>query len=187
MGLISKIVQLSSVSSDALEWLSENMESFHFKKNEIILKEASICRYLYYLNTGMIGGYTQTEDKKICNWISIEEDFATSYYSFISRKTSYETIVCIEDSQTQAISYTNLHQLYQLFPETERVGRLILEDYYSRLEERLISIQFKSAKERYQLLCEQRPELIKRAPLGLIAGYLGINQETLSRIRAGQH
>lgn len=187
MELISKIVSLSLISSNATEWLSENMESFSFRKNEIVFKEGSICRYLYYINEGMIGGYTQTEDKKICNWLSIENDFATSYYSFISRKASYETIVCLEDSQTQAISYTKLHQLYQLFPETERIGRLILEEYYSRLEERLISIQFKSAKERYQLLCEQRPELIKRAPLGLIAGYLGINQETLSRIRAGQH
>jgi len=71
-----------------------------------------------------------------------------------------------------------------LFPETERAGRLILEEYYARLEERLISIQFKSAKERYLTLLKNRPEIIQRAPLGRIASYLGMKQETLSRIRA---
>ena len=86
----------------------------------------------------------------------------------------------------QAISYEKINTLYKLFPESERAGRLILEDYYSRLEERLISIQFKSAKERYDTLFEKRSEIIKRAPLGRIATYLGMKQETLSRIRAGK-
>ena len=84
----------------------------------------------------------------------------------------------------QAVSYALLNKVYELFPETERAGRLILEDYYLRLEERMLSIQFKSAKERYTLFSQKRPELIRRAPLGCIASYLGITQETLSRIRA---
>jgi CRP-like cAMP-binding protein len=76
--------------------------------------------------------------------------------------------------------------MYLKFPASERTGRLILEDYYARLEERLISLQFKSAKERYAQLLEKRSDIILRAPLGRIASYLGMKQETLSRIRAGK-
>ncbi|MBL7931953.1 MAG: Crp/Fnr family transcriptional regulator [Bacteroidia bacterium] len=129
-------------------------------------------------------GYYILDNKEVSNWLATEEHFCTSYYSFIARTSSYETIECLEKCEVEAISYSTLHKVYSLFPETERAGRLILEDYYSRLEERMISLQFKSAKERYDVLFKTRPELLKRAPLGTIASYLGMTQETLSRIRA---
>lgn len=186
MGLISKIQQLTSVSEEATEWLAKHLEEFSFRKNNIVLREGQICHYLYFINFGMAAAYTNSSEQEICNWISLEQEFATSYYSFLSRKASHETIICLESCEMEAISYSNLHHLFSLFPETERAGRLILEEYYIRLEERLISIQFKSAKERYQLLSEQRPEIIKRAPLGKVATYLGMKQETLSRIRSAK-
>lgn len=184
MGLVSKVTQLASLSPAAIEWLGEHLEQFSFKKGDILLKPGKVCQYLYYVNSGMLGGYTLVNEQEICNWISVENDFATSFYSFISLQPSAETIESFENSQVQAISYHTLHELYRLFPESERAGRLILEEYYMRLEERLLSIQFKQARERYQLLHGSRPELIRRAPLGRVATYLGMKQETLSRIRA---
>jgi len=56
--------------------------------------------------------------------------------------------------------------------------------YYIDLEERFLNIQFKTAKDRYQNLLEKNPSLLQRASLGQIATYLGITQETLSRVRA---
>ncbi len=55
--------------------------------------------------------------------------------------------------------------------------------YYIRLEERFVNAQFKSALERYQNLLSQTPHILERVPLGYIASYLGISQETLSRVR----
>lgn len=184
MALVNKLLQLTSLSAEAVNWLSSNLEEFTFKKNQIWLQEGKTCNYLYYINKGIAGGFYRLQEQEVCNWIAMENDFATSYYSFISRQASYEIIECYEDTQVQAISYPKLNEMYRLFPETERAGRLILEDYYSRLEERLISIQFKPAKERYDTLLKKRPEMLLRAPLGRIATYLGMKQETLSRIRA---
>ena len=184
MGLVSKIAALTGLSAEAEHWLSEHLEESAYRKNEEVLREGKTCQYLYYVRSGMLGGYYLHDDKQICNWISVEHEFATSYYSFISRKPSHETIVSMEDTTVQQISYERMTELYQRFPETERAGRLILEEYYMRLEERLISIQFKSARERYTHFAATRPELVKRAPLGWIASYLGMSQETLSRIRA---
>lgn len=184
MPLIKKLQDLSPLSAEALQWISSNLEEFTFKKNHIWLPEGKTCNYLYYINKGIAGGFYRMQEQEVCNWIALENDFATSYYSFISRQASYEIIECYEDTQVQAISSAKLNEMYRLFPETERAGRLILEEYYSRLEERLISIQFKSAKERYNQLLKNRPGIIQRAPLGRIATYLGMKQETLSRIRA---
>ncbi len=58
------------------------------------------------------------------------------------------------------------------------------EKYYIRLEERFVKSQFRTAAERYALLLEQSPHIVERVPLGHIASYLGISQETLSRVRA---
>lgn len=185
MGLISKIAQLTHLSESTEEWLRSHIEEDVFKKNEEVLREGKVCNNLYYVRSGMLAGCYLSDDKQVCNWISVEHEFATSYYSFISRKPSYETILSMEDTHVQYISFTKLQELYKLFPETEKAGRLILEEYYLRLEERLISIQFKSAKERYEHLYNNRPEMVKRAPLGRIASYLGMSQETLSRIRSG--
>ena len=64
------------------------------------------------------------------------------------------------------------------------IGRLFTEKYYIRLEERVMSLQFQTAQERYNQIIKTNPRLIQRATLGHIASYLGITQETLSRIRA---
>lgn len=184
MSLVSKIQTLTGLSPEAAARLNQSLEDFSFKKNETVLQEGKVCNYLYYINKGMLSGHYHLQDHEVCNWLGIENDFATSYYSFITRRPSPEIITSIENTSVQAISFAKLHEIYHLFPETERAGRLILEEYYARLEERLISIQFKSAKERYLTLLKNRPEIIQRAPLGRIASYLGMKQETLSRIRA---
>ena len=186
MNLVTKINTLSKLTEAAVMWIEKNKVEMSFKKNETILEFQQTSQYLFYINSGMACGYYLQNGEEVCSWIASEGEFATSYYSFISRKKSYESISAIEDCLVEAISYNTLHEMYEKFPETERSGRLLLEDYYARLEERLHSLQYSSSKERYETLCQNRPHLIQRAPLGRIASYLGMKQETLSRIRGGK-
>jgi CRP-like cAMP-binding protein len=83
-----------------------------------------------------------------------------------------------------AITKNDLNVLLENFPEIERVLRLAYEKYYIRLEERFVNAQFKTAAERYEQLLQQAPHIAERVPLGYIASYLGVSQETLSRIRS---
>lgn len=188
MGLVSKIATLTHLSPDGAAWLEEHLDERTFKKNQVILREHQVSNYLYYVKKGLLCGYyhqnAREESKEICSWMALEDDLATSYYSFISRKPSYETIESLEATTVQVLSYAKMQELYQLFPETEKAGRMILEEYYSRIEERLYAIRFKTSQERYKTFVETRPKLITRAPLGRVASYLGMTQETLSRVRA---
>lgn len=182
--LLSKINELVSLSPEAVEWIENHIDTFHYKKNDIVLAPGKTCHYIYFLHSGILCGTYNHEENEICSWISIENEFATSYYSFIQQCPSYESIECMEACVLEGITFDAVQKMYTLFPETERLGRLVLEDYYTRLEERLISIKFKSTKERYTQLMAKKPELILRMPLGRIASYLGMKQETLSRIRS---
>lgn len=104
-------------------------------------------------------------------------------YSFISQKPSFEIIEVMENSILYCIDYEQLQNLYKTYPDLNRIGRLLSEKYYIELEERVLSLQFKTAEERYRHIVENKPALLQKASLGQISSYLGISQETLSRIR----
>jgi CRP-like cAMP-binding protein len=102
----------------------------------------------------------------------------------LTKKPSIENIQLIEDCTLWAIQYDNLQKLYNQYAEIERLGRIMHERYYVMLEERFVSNHFKEARERYENLVAHSPHILQRIPLGYIASYLGITQETLSRIRS---
>jgi CRP-like cAMP-binding protein len=181
LAYISSIIDISKSLECEINSLSKKIK---FPKGKSIVDISERCNNLYFIEKGLVRGYYFDEAKEITNWFAREGEFATSFYSFIAKKASLETIQALEDCQLVQLSYTSLQNLYIKFPETERIGRIITENYYIKLEERILNIQFKTAKERYDKLVSSNPSLLQRASLGQIASYLGITQETLSRIRA---
>ena len=178
---LSTIISVSKVLETEIKNMSKKVE---FQKGSVIINMNERCENLYFIERGLLRGYYFDEGKEITNWFAEESEFATSFYSFIANKPSSEIIQALEDCELIELSHSSLQKLYTKFQETERIGRIITENYYIKLEERILSLQFKTAKERYQKLFTSRPSLLQRASLGQIASYLGITQETLSRIRA---
>lgn len=181
--LLKHLSSLINVSDELNEKLNQSVKTIELDKGDILISNNERCSNLYFINRGMIRGYYYLDGKEITSWFAQENEFATCFYAFITKSNSFETIQAIESCSLIEISYEALQNLYSKFPETEHVGRIITENYYIKLEERLLNIQFKSAKERYENLLKTKPTLIQRAALGQIASYLGITQETLSRIR----
>ena len=98
-------------------------------------------------------------------------------------KPSIENIQFLEDSTLYYISSNDLNELYKVSLQMNIIGRKMAEEYCKILEERSFSLQTHSAEERYNDFLKREPEAILRISLGHIASYLGISQETLSRIR----
>ena len=153
------------------------------EKGRYLLRAGERCSDITFVEQGLVRGFWIDGDKEITTWMAIDGQFASSFLSFVTRTPSTESIVAVEPAVVVQIAYDDVQQLYLRFPETERMGRLITENYYIRLDTRFQGIQFKTARERYQQLLDTNPELVQRAPLGYIASWLGITQETLSRIR----
>ena len=163
--------------------MEEHFEQIILAKNKPLVTEGKICRQLYFLEQGALRGYYTLEGKEITHWFAFEQDFVTSFHSFITGQPAVENIQLLEGSILWAISKESLTRLLNQYHEIERLLRIVYEKYYIRLEERFVNAQFKTATERYQNLLQQTPYIIERVPLGYIASYLGISQETLSRIR----
>jgi CRP-like cAMP-binding protein len=153
-------------------------------KNELLISAGKVCRHLYFLQQGAARGLYHSEEKEITHWFAFEHDFVISFHSFITGQPAVENIQLLEGSILWSISKEKLLQLFNEHHEIERLVRIAYEKYYIRLEERFVNAQFKTASERYTDLVQQMPHIIERVPLGYIASYLGISQETLSRIRS---
>lgn len=167
----------------AIESISKHLE---FPKKHILLKKGNVCQYLYYIEKGLARNYFEDEDKELTNDISIDGDLLVSFSSFISRKPSLETIELLEDTTLYAIHFDDLQMLYKKFPSMERIGRMIAEHYYNSLALKNYRLKFSNSTERYEGLFQSKIEIVKRAPIGIIASYLGMSIETLSRIRSKQ-
>jgi len=176
--------QLLPLSTALKEDLSAKLVVRKAEKGEILIAEGKVCNQLFFIRKGCLRGFHYQNGKEITLWFGFENDFATSTYSFVSQKAGYENIEIIEESILYAITYEDLNTIYRLHPEFNYAGRLLTEKYYLDLMERTLRLQYQTAKENYLQLITTHPHILKRASLGHIASYLGISQETLSRIRA---
>ncbi len=182
--LLTHITRYHRLSAEAEKALQECFTEITLNKNELLLTQGNVCRHLYFLQKGALRGFYNLDGKEITHWFGFENDFVTSFHSFITGEPSVENIQLVESCILWAIAKETLADLFNRHHDIERLVRIIYEKYYIRLEERYVNAQFKSAKERYEELILQSPHILERVPLGFIASYLGISQETLSRIRS---
>jgi len=181
--LLSNISLHFQIPPGAQEALEQLFVQKFFKKNDLLIEDGQVCRHLYFLEQGCIRGFYNIDGKDISQWFGFENDFVTSFRSFITKTASREYIQVVEDSVLWSVSKEQLEELLHQYPELEKMVRLIYEQYYIRLEERYSNAHFKAAAERYDDLLKNSPHILQRIPLGYIASYLGISAETLSRIR----
>jgi CRP-like cAMP-binding protein len=182
--LFRHIASYATLTPNAIAALESSFTKMMVAKNDFLLTEGKVCKHLYFIESGALRGYYWLDGKEITYWFGFENDFVTSLYSFTTGQPAVENIQLVEGSIVWSISKDTLHQLCNEYHEIESVLRLVYEQYYLRLEERFVNAQFKTAKDLYLQLVQQQPHIIERIPLGYIAAYLGISQETLSRIRS---
>lgn len=170
--------------TDLLTDFQKIMKKASFLKNELLHKEGEICNHLFLIEKGITRAFYYKDGKDITAHFAVENGTTTAIDSFIQRKNSRYNIEVLENSEIISISHQDLHQLLQEKPHYEKYVRIFLEQIYIDLAERIEDLLFHSAKERYDKLVKNTPSLLQRVNLKHIASFIGITQETLSRIRA---
>ncbi|WP_420321370.1 Crp/Fnr family transcriptional regulator [Flagellimonas sp.] len=169
-----------------LEMVSEifdRMEKLKFPKNHLLHSQGKICEHIYLVEKGIARTFFYKEGKDITVHIASEGELITAIDSIISLKKSRYNVELLEESEIYCITYAELQSLLEKHPYYEKYMRMILEQLYAEGANRIEEFLFYSAKERYQNLMELNPSILNRVNLGYIASYLGMTQETLSRIR----
>jgi CRP-like cAMP-binding protein len=182
--LLNYLNSLHPLSQGANDYLLENLKTIEIPKKQFLLKQGKICYSIYFVKKGLLRCFYIKDDKEISSWFMKETDVIISVESFFNQSVSYENIQALEDCILYYIDYYELQCLYNTFPEFNFVGRALTEKYYQLSEQRLYSLRMQRAFEKYNFLMDHFPQIIQRVPSKYIASYLGITEETLSRIRA---
>lgn len=181
--LINYIKGYIDLSKQLEEDLGIYFKIANYAKGDIILEAGRKCQYLYFLNKGTIRTFYYQDSRDVTSWIYPQGNFITSWYSFLGDRAAFENIQATSVCEMLYINKADLDALYEKYPEMERFGRKMMEDYLVFFDEINHGFMFFTAKERYDRILELFPDIIKVGNLGHIASILGISQETLSRIR----
>lgn len=153
-----------------------------FSKNEFILREGKICRKLYFLESGLLRYFILKDGIEITKFFTIAPYCFTSQASFNNRVPSRENIQTIEDVVVWEINYEDNHKLLAL-KSWNAFARKITQEVQFFTEEILEELQSETAETRYLKMLINQGELLQRLPLKILASYLGIAPQSLSRIR----
>lgn len=179
---ISKYVDLSSEEEKLIDffWTEKTLE-----KGEYLLRNGEICRTDNFVANGALKAYyinPQSGREEIL-YFAIENWWATDIESFQKQKASIYNIQAIERTELLQINYNSFQKMLFEIPKLERFFRIILENYLGSLQKRLITNNTLDAEQRYVTFVENYAKIADKIPQYLIASYLGITAEFLSRIR----
>jgi CRP-like cAMP-binding protein len=174
----------NQLSEKAVRAISAICTPVTIKKNKDLQPIGHTCKTIYFIKQGAARIYYYKNGNDITECFVFENKIIARVESLFTGKPSQKAIEIIEDAELIAINATQLFKLYDTFPDIERLFRKIFEAAYVDTVNRVESIQFHTAEERYTTLLNETPNVLQRVALKHIASYLGITQVSLSRIRA---
>lgn len=183
MKLETFLSALVPLDDSELNFLRPLIKIEAFEKGTFYVKSGQTCTKVSFINEGLfkmsIGDSFGNE--KIIEFLGAPQ-FVTDYVSFLNQKPTDCDIVALKTSVLESISFSYLQQLYEYSPNFQKIGRLLAEQNFIRFAER-IKGQSIPPQEKYRLLCDNS-NLILEVPQYMIASYLGVSAEWLSKIRS---
>lgn len=170
--------------SPELESRIRSLEIVSRPKGTLLLREGQREDHAWVILQGLIRSYYIKDDEEISSRFNQENQIVISVVSFYSRMPGYEFVETLEDCILARIHYDELQEIYLKFPEFNYHARILTEYYFTLSEQRLYLLRKQKAESRYRYFMEHYPEWLQRVPLRFIASFLGMNLETLSRIRS---
>lgn len=179
---ISKHVKLTPEEEELFEtfWVEKALN-----KGDYLLRNGTVCKTDNYIISGSLKAFyiNSASGKEEILYFAIDDWWATDISSFQKQTPSIYSIQALEKTKLLQIHHQSFQRMLALIPKLERYFRVILESYIGSLQRRIILHHVYDAEQRYLEFLNDYPEISKRVPQYLLASYLGISAEFLSRIR----
>jgi CRP/FNR family transcriptional regulator len=182
---ISKHIKLSSEEWNLFEtfWTEKTVA-----KGDFILRNGETCRTDNYIISGALKAFyiNSKNGREEILYFAIDDWWASDIDSFQKQKPSIYNIQALEKTKILQISHYSFKEMLEQIPKLEKYFRIILESYLGSLQKRIIQNNVYDAEQRYFEFIERYPKILDKVPQYLVASYLGISSEFLSRIRQKQ-
>lgn len=182
--LYKSIHQHVSLSDEQWELCKNNFRPKRMLKRQFLLQEGDVCRQLTFVEKGALYSYSvDSKGNQHVLRFAFEGWWIADLQSFFTDNPSTLNIEVLEDSELLVLDRKNHEKLLEEIPAYERYHRVIVENAYVALQQRVENALGLTAEEKYARLIKENPEFMNRVPLNLVASYLGMSPETLSRVR----
>jgi len=181
--LIAKLRTYIEFDKDEERFIDSIFEPKVLAKGEYLLLAGDVCREAAFIESGVFRSYINTGERDATFYFAAENDFICDYSSFLPRTPSDKNIQALEAAEVRVISFDGLQEFYRKVASGERFGRLIAEEIFLDSIQQLASFYSDKPAVRYQNFVHRFPHLVQRLPQYYIASYVGIEPQSLSRIR----
>ena len=156
----------------------------NYLKDQYIVQQGDICKSANFIISGCAKTfYLNKKGQEYTVMFSVEDWWASDLGSFITQTPADFNVQCLENTELIQFTFENLEELYTNIPKLERFFRKIIERAFVTSQKRIIKNFSLAAKEHYLIFKETYPEIEQRVPQYMIASYLGITKEFLSKIK----
>ena len=173
------------LTDEELEFVKPTISILKLKKKQILIHENEIQKSIAFIYSGLIRSYFIDENgKEINNAFFSENEFVTDYLSFIKQQKTKYTFECLEDCILISIPFETVETAFDKYKNFANFGRKIAEWALENRTKKYESFLFETAEERYLRFIAENKPILNRISLSHLASYLGIERQSLSRIRS---
>lgn len=180
----SFIQKIVPITDNEFEKSLMKFKKITLEKGELFIEQDKTSKQIAFINSGILRTYyINDKGEEITSCFCTENNFASSYKSFILQAPSNLTMVALEKTELLVINFDDIQELYKESANWQTIGRLVAEKEFIVMEQYASILNNETAKEKYLRLLKEQPEILQKSPINFIASYLGVTRRTLSRIR----
>jgi CRP-like cAMP-binding protein len=182
--LFKKLAEKISLTEEEREIFKTYLAPKKLRRKQYLLQEGDVCKYVAFVEKGALRSYTV--DDRGTEYIlqfALEGWWISDMYSMLTGEPATQNIDAIEDSELVLISKQAQEEIMQRIPKYEHYMRLLLQNAYIAAQRRINNMASLTTEEKYTKLVNTYPDIVQRVPQHMIASYLGLTPETLSRAR----
>jgi CRP-like cAMP-binding protein len=182
--LHKKLSAVITINDEDFNQLKTSFIPKKLRKRQYLLQEGDTCKYQAFVEKGLLRSYTVDEkgSEHILQFAS-EGWWVADLSSYLSEEPSFLNIEALEDAELLLINKTDWEASMKKIPGLEHYFRIILQNHLIATQKRLLQSLAETAEEKYNRFLKTYPECVQRMPQHMIASYLGVTRETLSRVR----
>jgi CRP-like cAMP-binding protein len=179
-----KFNEIIALTQEEQEIIKSYLTPKKLRKKQFLLQEADVCKYIAFVEKGTLRAYTVSDKgSEHIFQFALEGWLISDLYSFLTGEPATYNIDALDNAELLLISKTAHDELLQKMPKYETYTRVQLTGAYIAMQRRLTSIISLSLEERYNYFTSLYPDILQRVPQHMIASYMGLTPETLSRVR----
>jgi len=181
--LLTSLGRIVELEKNEIELIKSSFKPMSLSKGAFFLKSGEINKFVAFLNKGLVRYFVYKDDEESTFEFTKEGEFVADYQSFHNKTPSDQNIQAIENCSLLVIDYPSVQNIFNTTKNGNLIGRLIIEHRFDVMVNQLLAIYMQSHEERYKSFVSMYSDLTQRIPQYLIASYVGVQPQSLSRIR----